>query len=150
MIDPRTIIVCVSRPLFAHSVHDRRAGEVVDAARRHGHDATVVSLPCSSEGAAPDQDDALSWALVDLADLGTGRTVDAVVCVEPNALFVHHPRKVAWLSPGWQGDERVQRALRIGRPSEAPPQIMGSGADADDVIVAITVGAQGHRPDSSR
>lgn len=136
MIDRRTIVVCVPRPLFLPSALEERAQAVVDAAARRGHDATLVSLPCGSNDPGPTRDGALAWALVDVSDLGTGRIPDAAVCLHPDALFVHHPRRVAWLPQGLEGDDRVARVLRIRRSGETAPRVVPAEADADAVIEA--------------
>jgi hypothetical protein len=88
--------------------------------------------------------------MVDLSDLGTGRFPDAAVCLHPDALLVHHPRRVAWLPPGWEGDERAQRALRVRRPGEAAPRVVASDADADAVIDAALAGVSARRPMAAR
>ena len=151
MTDSRAIAVCIPRPLFVPSVFERRAQDVVDAAGRRGCDAAIVTLPYNSDDPRLHRNAALAWALLDLSDLGTGRFLDAAVCLDPHSLFVHHPRKVVWLTPGWEGDEWLQRALRMHRPGEDAPRSVGPDADADDVVdAALAAGPKAFRAMLSR
>ena len=151
MTAPRTIVVCVPRPLFAPSALEQRARHLVDAAIQRGCDATVVSLPCGTDALRLSRDGALAWTLVDLSDLGTGQVPDTAICLHPDALFVHHPTRVAWLPPGSEADVGTQRALRTRRPGEPEPRVVASDADTDAVIdVALAAAVPSRRAMASR
>lgn len=100
MTSPLTIAVCFPRPLFTACDEHEDAITLLHHARAAGHDAEALTLPTLNAGREFSHDDALTWALIDLA-AGGQRAIDAVVCLHPTTMVLRHPVKIAWMRSPW-------------------------------------------------
>jgi glycosyltransferase involved in cell wall biosynthesis len=81
---------------FVRGGAELMAEDLVDALRRRGHEADLVTIPFKWYPGTRVLDQALLWRLADLTE-SDGRKIDRVIATKFPAYCVRHPSKVAWV-----------------------------------------------------
>ena len=130
------IAVCAPQVPFVRGGAELMADELVDALRRRGHEAELVTIPFKWYPGTRVLDQAFLWRLVDLTE-ADGRPIDRVIATKFPAYCVRHPNKVAWVAAP------VPAGLRL-RPDRARP-VLGVARGSRDATRGRAA-----RPDRAR
>jgi glycosyltransferase involved in cell wall biosynthesis len=94
------------------------AEDLVEALRRGGHEAELVTVPFKWYPGTRVLDQALLWRLVDLSE-SDGSPIDRVIATKFPAYCVRHPNKVAWVLHQFRQAYDYDRT-ELGQFGEAP------------------------------
>lgn len=92
----RTVAVCEAQVPFVEGGAERLVRTLVDALRRRGYKATIVSVPFKWYPKEELLAQAAAWRLVDLSE-ANGDPIDVVIATKFPTYFVRHACKVTWL-----------------------------------------------------
>ena len=90
------VAVCAPQVPFVRGGAELMAEDLVDALRRRGHEAELVTIPFKWYPGTRVLDQAFLWRLVDLTE-SDGRPIDRVIATKFPAYCVRHPNKVVWV-----------------------------------------------------
>lgn len=106
---PRVLIARSRTPLQL-----ARGGDLEEVLRTElksrGIEVDIIELP-KGVGGDPVSQELLIWSSLDLASVG-GIPVDLVIATSPLALFVNHPKKIAWLKEFYRIPVELASELR--------------------------------------
>jgi glycosyltransferase involved in cell wall biosynthesis len=103
---------------FVRGGAELMAEDLVDALRRRGHEADLVTIPFKWYPGTRVLDQALLWRLADLTE-SDGRKIDRVIATKFPAYCVRHPSKVAWVLHQFRQAYDYDRT-ELGQFSESP------------------------------
>jgi glycosyltransferase involved in cell wall biosynthesis len=92
----RRVLVLESQTPFVHGGAEILVRQLVDALRRRGWEADIVSIPFRDEPRDELMAHAAAWRLLDLST-AHGAPIDLVIATKFPTYFVRHPAKVTWL-----------------------------------------------------
>ena len=90
------VVVCEAQIPFVTGGAEHLVRSLVEELRRHGYQATLVSVPFKSYPKEEILAHAAAWRLLDLSE-SNGQSVDLVITTKFPTYFVRHDTKVAWL-----------------------------------------------------
>jgi len=90
------VAVCAPQVPCVRGGAELMAEDLVDALRRRGHEAELVTMPFKWYPGSRVLDQAFLWRLADLTE-SDGRPIDRVIATKFPAYCVRHPNKVAWV-----------------------------------------------------
>ena len=90
------VAVCAPQVPFVRGGAELMSEDLVDALRRRGHEAELVTIPFKWYPGTRVLDQAFLWRLVDLTE-SDGRPIDRVIATKFPAYCVRHPNKVVWV-----------------------------------------------------
>ena len=90
------VAVAAPQVPFVRGGAELMAEELVDALRRRGHEAELVTIPFKWYPGTSVLEHAFLWRLVDLTE-SDGVPIDRVIATKFPAYCVRHPNKVAWV-----------------------------------------------------
>jgi glycosyltransferase involved in cell wall biosynthesis len=123
----RTVAVCHPQVPFADGGAERLAAGLVDAFRRRGLDATLVTVPFQWQPRDRILRSALSWRLLDLSH-ANGRPIDLVVATKFPSYAVAHEHKLTWL---------VHQFRQVYELRGTPYSDFGTGSEDEAMAEAI-------------
>ncbi len=112
------VAVCAPQVPFVRGGAELMAESLVDALRRRGHEAELVTIPFKWYPGSRVLDHAFLWRLVDLTE-SDGRPIDRVIATKFPAYCVRHPDKVAWVLHQFRQAYDYDRT-ELGQFSESP------------------------------
>jgi glycosyltransferase involved in cell wall biosynthesis len=92
----KRVVVCEAQVPFVRGGAEYHVRALVDALRRRGYDAELVSLPFKWYPHEEVLAHAAAWRLIDLSE-ANGSPIDLAIGTKFPSYFARHPRKVAWL-----------------------------------------------------